>query len=224
MSRGSASSDAGSCYDKPVPRPPKTPAKLAQLQRQNRRREYVRRHPSYLAQLDHELANPVLYGRLVKRFQTAAERQAEGKVKGYGRTLEADLVRGETRLANAHAGAGAGQQQQQPGSMLAEGEAEAGEEAGDAGLDATVHAWEGPVEDREQGLQLWRAFVEERFVHGEDEDFDYAAVDADDDLDVAARNEAEDAWFEQEDPAWAAEDLLTGEKQAISGQTGIQDF
>ncbi|KAJ9420219.1 hypothetical protein QL093DRAFT_1381536 [Fusarium oxysporum] len=42
--------------------------------------------------------DPVLYERLVKRFQSASEREAEGKAKGYGRTLEADLQRGESKL------------------------------------------------------------------------------------------------------------------------------
>ena len=43
-------------YDKPVPRDPKSPAKVAQIRVHNRRREYLQRHPSYYESLDHELA------------------------------------------------------------------------------------------------------------------------------------------------------------------------
>ena len=42
--------------DKPVPREPKSPARTAQIQAQNRRREYLARHPSYFENLEHELA------------------------------------------------------------------------------------------------------------------------------------------------------------------------
>lgn len=42
--------------DKPVPRVPKSPSRTAQIQAQNRRREYLSRHPSYFDNLEHELA------------------------------------------------------------------------------------------------------------------------------------------------------------------------
>jgi hypothetical protein len=42
--------------DKPIPRGPKSPAQTAQIQAQNRRREYLARHPSYFENLEHELA------------------------------------------------------------------------------------------------------------------------------------------------------------------------
>lgn len=42
--------------DKPVPRRPKSPAKLAQIHVQNRRREYLHRNATYLESLEHELA------------------------------------------------------------------------------------------------------------------------------------------------------------------------
>ncbi|KJZ74331.1 hypothetical protein HIM_06337 [Hirsutella minnesotensis 3608] len=120
-------------FDKPVPRPAKSPAQLARIQAQNRRREYLERHPSYYDDLDHELAgkspaarlisqslfsfppasvgepfkntdvecppDPLLYERLVKTFQTPAERRSEGQAKGFGRILEADLARGEQRVS-----------------------------------------------------------------------------------------------------------------------------
>ena len=47
-------------FDKQVPRPAKSPAKTAQIQAQNRRREYLERNPSYFDSLDHELAGVYL--------------------------------------------------------------------------------------------------------------------------------------------------------------------
>lgn len=39
--------------------------------------------------------DPLLYNRLIRRFQTAAEREEEGRKKGYGGVLEAELWRVE---------------------------------------------------------------------------------------------------------------------------------
>ncbi|KAF4448925.1 coiled-coil protein [Fusarium austroafricanum] len=187
--------------DKPVPRRPKSPSRTAQIQVQNRRREYLTRHPSYFDNLEHELADPVLYERLVKRFQSASEREAEGKAKGYGRTLEADLQRGESKLTR-----------------LKEGDA-----AGDSNGDLE-HPWEKPAADKAHGLLLWHAFLEERFVHGLDEDFDYKPVDADEDLDTMLRRDAQDAWFDDEEPSWIDEDESSARPAIRQGETGVQDF
>jgi hypothetical protein len=43
-------------YQKPTPRVPKSASKLAELQVQDRRREFLRRHPSYFNSTEHELA------------------------------------------------------------------------------------------------------------------------------------------------------------------------
>ncbi|KAG5749607.1 hypothetical protein H9Q72_004295 [Fusarium xylarioides] len=186
--------------DKPVPRVPKSPSRTAQIQAQNRRREYLSRHPSYFDSLEHELADPVLYERLVKRFQSASEREAEGKAKGYGRTLEADLQRGELKL-----------------SRLKDGDIE------NSGGDLE-HPWEKPAADKAHGLLLWHAFLEERFVHGLDEDFDYKPVDADEDLDTMIRRDAQDAWFDDEEPSWVDENESSAQLPTRQGETGVQDF
>ncbi|RGP67903.1 coiled-coil protein [Fusarium longipes] len=187
--------------DKPVPRGPQSPARTAQIQAQNRRREYLARHPSYFENLEHELADPVLYERLVKRFQTASEREAEGKAKGYGRTLEADLQRGESKLTRLKEGDGAD---------ISNGDLE--------------HPWEKPAADKANGILLWRAFLEERFVHGLDEDFDFKPVDADEDLDAMLRRDAQDAWFDDEEPSWIDEDEPLRQPRTREGETGVQDF
>jgi hypothetical protein len=118
----------------------------------------------------------VLYERLVKRFQTASEREAEGKAKGYGRTLEADLQRGESKLRK--------------------------------------------LKEDDQGT----GFLQERFVHGLDEDFDYTPVDADEDLDTMLRRDAQDAWFDDEEPSWVHEDEPSLQADIRQGETGVQDF
>ncbi|GKU05104.1 coiled-coil protein [Fusarium langsethiae] len=187
--------------DKPIPRGPKSPAQTAQIQAQNRRREYLARHPSYFENLEHELADPVLYERLVKRFQTASEREAEGKAKGYGRTLEADLQRGESKLTQLKEG---------DGTENLTGDLE--------------HPWEKPAADKANGILLWHAFLEERFVHGLDEDFDYRPLDADEDLDTMLRRDAQDAWFDDEEPSWIDEEEPSIQAARRQGETGVQDF
>lgn len=138
--------------------------------------------------------DPVLYERLVKRFQGVEERNREGKEKGYGRVLEADLLRGEARLAGIQP---AQHRQARWDDDIGEG------------------PWHQQAVTSEQGLQLWRHFLQERFVRGGDDDFDYGPVDDDEDLDVMEHREREEAWFEAEEPRWHAE---------RQGETGIQDF
>ncbi len=59
-------------------------------------------NPSFLR--THLYADPILYDALIRRFQTPAEREQEGRAKGYSRMLEVDLLRGEARLAQLAAG------------------------------------------------------------------------------------------------------------------------
>jgi hypothetical protein len=84
-----------------------------------------------------------------------------------------------------------------------------------------------PPKTREEGRAQWEEFLRDRFIRGEDEDFDYARVDEDEDYDVLEREEREEAWFESENPGWATSD--EGEDDArtdkmLEGETGIQDF
>ncbi|OAA53290.1 hypothetical protein ISF_08904 [Cordyceps fumosorosea ARSEF 2679] len=191
--------------DKPIPRPPRSSAHAAQVQVQNRRREYLDRHPLYFDNLEHELADPVLYERLVRRHQSAEERQAEGRAKGYGRTLEADLVRGETKLADLK------RDGEEPSTSCGR------ETLSTTGIEGGA-VWDQSAESKAQGLELWRAFLTHRFVHGDDREFDYAAVDADEAYDGLARMDAEEQWFEDEEPTRA------DDAAPLEGETGVQDF
>lgn len=150
----------------------------------------------------------MLYERLVKRYQSAEERQAEGKKKGYGRTLEADLVRGETKISNIRPGAEADAISSSSPMSVARQRLKGGE------------PWDQDVSDKNQGLELWKEYLCDRFIRGDDEEFDYTRVDSNEDLDVLARADAEDEWFDQEEPSWHEEQ---GEA-SLQGETGVQDY
>lgn len=147
--------------------------------------------------------DPLLYDRLVRKFQTPAEREVEGKAKGYSRVLESSLLRGEARLADLKSST--------DDTSTAE-----------PARDFTTEADLSKTKTKEEGLQRWHEFLTERFVRGHDEDFDYSLIDDNEDYDVMERRDAEEAWFDEEDPEWASD---AGEGvQTARGQTGIQDF
>lgn len=85
----------------------------------------------------------------------------------------------------------------------------------------------GFATDKEHGRRLWQLFLRERFVDGRDDDFDYGLVDGNEDYDHVARRDAQDLWFDQEEPAWTS-DGNPGSGGAAApaprGETGIQDF
>lgn len=75
------------------------------------------------------------------------------------------------------------------------------------------------AQTREEGLARWVGFLRERFIRGDDVDFDYSIVDSDESLDVLEQQDAEEAWFDDEEPQWAS-DRYGG----TIGETGEQDF
>ncbi|KAK4239477.1 coiled-coil domain-containing protein-domain-containing protein [Achaetomium macrosporum] len=194
-------------FSRPRPRPARSPGHSAKIRAQNRRRAYLERHPSYFQSSDHELADPLLYDFFIRRFQTPAEREAEGRAKGYARVLEGSLLRGEERLARLRRE----HQQQQPSTSAST-------------LNAELTP---PPKTKEEGRMKWEEFLRDRFIRGEDDDFDYSRVDEDDEYDVLEREEREEAWFESEDPGWATSDDDEGDgktEKMLQGETGIQDF
>ncbi|KAF4119911.1 Coiled-coil domain containing protein (DUF2052) [Geosmithia morbida] len=204
-------------YDKPVPREPEGPARVEQVRVRNRRREYLERHASYFDSLEHELADAMLYERLIKRFQSVPERTAEGKAKGYGRTLEASLMRGETRMAKLAAEAATTTSPPSAAAIATSSNPDTRDEEDDGSGNRT---WvDVTPADREEGIQLWRDFLEYRFVRGQDEDFDYAIVDGDHDLDSLERQDEQDSWFDDQEPGWASDT-----EHQVHGETGVQDF
>lgn len=165
-----------------------------------------------------DVTDPLLYDRLIRRFQSPAEREAEGRKKGYSGVLEADLYRSEAKLdALRHPDAtGLFTYKRGPsGEILAEEKDEV-------------------PKDKDEGQSRWRWEMERRFVMGLDDDFEYSGVDTNPEFDdrVVEEREAEEKWFDQETPNFVHHDLdesdvaLDQEHAArkLEGQTGVQDF
>lgn len=152
------------------------------------------------------MKDPLAYDRLVRRFQTHSEREAEGKKKGYSGTLEADLWRSEARieaLKNPNAALLMTYKRGKDGEILAEEKDEV------------------PM-TKEEGMQRWRKEMELRFLRGHDDDFEYSMVDRSEEYDDRGveEREEEEKWFDEEDSQWVTD---TAEKH-VEGETGVQDF
>ncbi|EXJ91323.1 hypothetical protein A1O1_04435 [Capronia coronata CBS 617.96] len=177
----------------------------------NRRKRYLELHPEYFG--SHlELADPLLYDRLVRRFQTPAEREAEGREKGFSGVLEADLYRSEAKLdALRHP---------DPNSLFTY-------KRGPDGEILAEDTDEVPA-DKEEGLARWKWEMERRFVRGGDDDFDYSAVDNNPDYDDRAteEREAQDRYFDEQEPEFVEDqdDAVKSKNEELQGETGIQDY
>lgn len=170
----------------------------------NRRKRYLDTHPGYFSSAL-ELADPLLYDRLIRRFQTPAEREAEGREKGYSGVLEADIRRSEAKLqalANPDPNATFTYIRGPDGEIVPE-------ESDDV-----------PV-DKEEGFARWKYEMELRFMRGDDHDFEYAHVDDNGEYDDLAEEDRarQDDYFGQEEPVF----LLENGRQP-EGETGIQDY
>lgn len=257
-------------YLQPRPRAPRSPAQSSQVRISNRRREYLERNPAYFDSMEHELAgtyvsvvashksevanvltlraDPLLYDALIRRFQSYADREKEGRKKGYSRVLEVDLLRGEAKLTRARAANSRDDSHNGTDMQPSHDTDGDGDDENDGAVGFQEHiggAVETPTvadigdrlappETLDEGRQRWRDFLRRRFVLGRDEDFNYRAVDENDDLDALERRDADEAWFDDEEPGWASDQpgtdgpddtVMEGTKtKAPEGETGIQDF
>ncbi|TVY75899.1 hypothetical protein LSUE1_G005488 [Lachnellula suecica] len=154
--------------------------------------------------------DPLLYDRCIRRFQTPAEREADGRSKGYSGVLEADLYRSEAKLA----------------ALKKTSEVKDAPSASPSQpFVSYVRGKDGEVlpedEDevpttKEEGLERWRFEMTLRFLKGEDPDFDYGGVDTNEEYDDVEREEEVEKWFDGETPEW--------ERTPRESETGIQDF
>ncbi|KAJ0416618.1 coiled-coil domain-containing protein-domain-containing protein [Aspergillus carlsbadensis] len=170
----------------------------------NRRKRYLDLHPEYFS-ADLELADPLLYDRLIRRFQTPAEREAEGRAKGFSGILQADLLRSEAKMDALN--------HPDPHAMFSYTRGPNGE--------ILAEDRDEIPGSKEEGEKTWRWEMTMRFLRGEDEEFDYTAVDGNEEFDDLS--EEQDKYFEEEEPEW----LIEGEgdvKERLQGETGIQDF
>ncbi|KAH8590749.1 coiled-coil domain-containing protein-domain-containing protein [Bisporella sp. PMI_857] len=178
----------------------------------NRRKMYLDRHPSYFTSPDLELADPLLYDRCIRRFQSAAEREADGRSKGYSGVLEADLYRSEAKLAALKGKTTDGEPVQSSTSTMVPFVSYVRGEDGEV-------LPEDPDEipkTKEDGFQRWKFEMTVKFLRGDDKDFDYKEVDESEEWDIIESQEAEEKWFDDEEPEW--------EDGIKSGETGIQDY
>lgn len=154
----------------------------------------------------------------MRRFQSAAEREAEGRSRGYSGVLEADIYRSEAKLA-----ALAGHPFDAEASGMISGRA-ADDLAYVPGPDGQVLPEDEDEVPRtkEEGMERWKEAMTLRFLHGKDPDFSYEEVDESEEWDVIERQDAEEQWFEDEDPEWTGDD--DANDNGKHGETGIQDF
>ncbi|KAJ5524725.1 uncharacterized protein N7503_011108 [Penicillium pulvis] len=183
-----------------------TDAHRPSIQIKNRRKRYLDMHPEYYS-AELELADPLLYDRLIRRFQTPQEREAQGREKGFSGVLQADLLRSEAKMdALAHP---------DPHAMLSYTRGPHGEILAEDRDDIPA--------SKEEGEKQWQWEMGLRFIRGDDEDFDYATVDENEEYDDLS--ELQDEYFEDEEPEWVVDDLRGENAGAqLQGETGIQDF
>ncbi|ROV94920.1 hypothetical protein VSDG_07099 [Cytospora chrysosperma] len=201
-------------FSRPRPRPQRSPEQAAKIRVQNRRREYLQKNPSYFDSVEHEFADPDLYDTVVRRFQTPAEREAEGRSRGWGKVLESSLMRGEARLERVASSLTGDAPPPRPPhlpsttssapktslSEMTSGDMAAAAASVDAGL------VDSKPTTKEEGRAAWEEFLRERFVAGADEEFDYGLVDGNEELDEMEHRDREEEWFDEEDPEWADDD------------------
>lgn len=175
----------------------------------------------------------MLYDRLIRRFQSPAERKEDAEKKGYAGVLEADLWRGEAKLEALR------QKDDYSSSvMVTQNEANlGGESTPDTGLIRSdmfdFIDDEDEPQNKAEGEKIWRKEIERRFVAGLDENFE-EYDDIDDgrwDDGAEEKREEEEKWFDEEEERWVSEELdedgkLGIEKglKGLKGETGVQDF
>lgn len=174
----------------------------------------------------------MLYDRLIRRFQSAAERKEDAKKKGYAGVLEADLWRGEAKLEELRLKDG-----HSAPPIATENEAKLGGKSICESKPIRKDMFhfiddEDEPENRVEGEKIWRKEIERRFVAGRDEDFEeYDDVD-DGKWDDGAEEEREEEekWFDEEEERWVSEELddeedgKLGKEKGLKGETGVQDF
>ena len=146
----------------------------------------------------------------MRRFQTAEERAAGRRTKGFAATLSADLSRAEARLAamsasksnsnavNGHAFSDTSERHNPAIAGVASADVEVANEPFLIQPDSPT--------TRAEGLEQWRSILTHRFISGLDPDFDYAPVDGPEENDGSMYGEDEEdemkrqeRWFEEDD-------------------------
>ncbi|KAK7207590.1 coiled-coil domain-containing protein-domain-containing protein [Myxozyma melibiosi] len=230
MSAASSGSMDGSGQQQQQQLPAKTiPARLRRHKTiTNRRLHYLQKHtPDYFYSSGLAEASPLLYDRLVRRFQTPAEREVETDRRGWAGRMYEDLMRAERRLDKIEKEKAEELRRQEMGDLSNSNDDEATtqvygeeEEAGDLVVDAEISS-------KEEGIQQWEKLMTLRFLSGLDTDFDYDGIDFDEEWDdyVQINRDKEDDYFDSEEPTWCYDDTDDSvSERPLNGQTGVQDF
>ncbi|USP77780.1 hypothetical protein yc1106_05054 [Curvularia clavata] len=183
-------------------------ARAQRLQAKNRRKRYLEVHPEYFDDSSLELADPLLYDRLIRRFQTAAEREAEGRRKGFSGQMMTDLERAEAKkdaLARPD-----------PNSLFTYTRGPQGEIMEEDKDDIPM--------SKEEGKAWWVDEMTQRFLRGGDDDFDYAKlVDYNPKYDDPEQErDLQDAYFDSMESDFDSDG--EGKEKILTGETGIQDY
>ena len=178
------------------------------LQAKNRRKRYLEVHPEYFSDSSLELADPLLYDRLIRRFQTASEREAEGRKKGFSGQMATDLWRAEAKKDALS--------QSDPNSLFTYNRGPQGQIMEEEKDDVPM--------TKEEGRAWWIDEMTQRFLRGGDDDFEYdKLVDRNPKYDdPEAERDLEDAYFESMESDFDSDG--EGKEKVLTGETGIQDY
>jgi hypothetical protein len=177
------------------------------LTAKNRRKRYLEIHPEYFNDSSLELADPLLYDRLIRRFQTAAEREADGRRKGFSGQMSTDLWRAEAKKDALS--------QPNPDSLFVYKRGPSGEILEEDKDDVPM--------SKEEGKAWWIDEMTMRFLKGADEDFDYKPVDSSHIYDdPEEERDIQERWFESMESDFDSDG--EGKEKMLTGETGIQDY
>lgn len=176
------------------------------LAAKNRRKRYLEVHPEYFDDSSLELADPLLYDRLIRRFQTARERETEGQRKGFSGQMSTDLWRAEAKKEAL--------QHTDPKSLFIY-------TRGPEGQIVEEDKDEVPM-TKEEGKAWWMDEMTQRFLGGADDDFDYKTVDDNDKYDDEKERDIQEAYFESMESDFDSDG--EGKEKVLTGETGIQDY
>ena len=170
----------------------------------NRRLAYLTKHPSYL-NIGVEYKDPLLYDTMIRRFQSAAEREDAGRENRTESrfSLANHFLQGIDRVEMTQRKAKAFDARTKGiDSSDVDRQAQMWQ-AYEDGVDNWVTHSTNEMDAKERNKVMFEKVIRERFLAGLDEDFDYRTVDnneAYDDMDVVRRDE-EDSYFDQESPS-----------------------
>jgi hypothetical protein len=177
------------------------------LTAKNRRMRYLEVHPEYFSDPSLELADPLLYDRLIRRFQTAIEREAEGRRKGFSGQMATDLWRAEAKKDALS--------QPNPNSLFTYHRGPQGQIVEEDKDDIPM--------TKEEGRAWWVDEMTQRFLRGGDDDFEYKDVDSNAKYDpLEQERDLQEAWFESMESDFDSDG--EGKEKVLNGETGIQDY